>query len=153
MKPPDDNGVNVAANARSGLSMRLTLLAYLAAIAVCCVLVVYGAIFMRLDFVTGAVLAGGLAMGARAILRRDCVDTTIADADWLDEDSLVAPASERAGKGPAFELAKLLVEWDGLECERGSTRFDPWALQSVRNEIRALVAGDSKLERLFRERG
>jgi hypothetical protein len=46
-------------------------------------------------------------------------------------------------------LLELLRAWDTLEHRRGSVDFDPWELQSVRHDIRAAIAEDPALERLF----
>lgn len=48
------------------------------------------------------------------------------------------------------ELVSLLRQWERLEHSRGSPKFDPWELQSLRHDIRALVERDPALERLFR---
>lgn len=48
------------------------------------------------------------------------------------------------------ELVRLLQQWEQLERSRGSAKFDPWELQSLRHDIRALVEKDPALERLFR---
>lgn len=47
-------------------------------------------------------------------------------------------------------LVALLQEWDDLELQRGTPGFDPWAVQSIRRSIEALVTADPALDRLFR---
>ena len=47
------------------------------------------------------------------------------------------------------ELVRLLRQWEVLERQRGSAGFDPWAVQAVRHDIRAMVEQDPALEGLF----
>ena len=47
------------------------------------------------------------------------------------------------------ELIRLLREWEEAERKRGSPDFDPWAVQSLRHDIRAMVEKDPALDRLF----
>ena len=47
------------------------------------------------------------------------------------------------------ELLSLLQRWEAEEEKRGTPEFDPWALQSLRNEIRQVVESDPGLEELF----
>lgn len=47
------------------------------------------------------------------------------------------------------ELVRLLREWENLEGQRGSPGFDPWAVQAVRHDIRAMVEKDPALDGLF----
>jgi hypothetical protein len=47
------------------------------------------------------------------------------------------------------ELSRLLREWEELERLRGSPRFDPWAVQSIRHDIRVMIEQDPALGRLF----
>jgi hypothetical protein len=49
------------------------------------------------------------------------------------------------------ELVGLLRQWNALESRRGSAAFDPWALQSIRHDIRVMVDADPALERLFHD--
>lgn len=49
------------------------------------------------------------------------------------------------------ELVRLLREWEEQEQRRGSPRFDPWTVQALRHEIRALVESDPALGELFHE--
>ncbi len=48
------------------------------------------------------------------------------------------------------ELVRLLQEWERAELKRGSADFDPWAVQSLRHDIRVMVEKDPALDRLFR---
>ena len=50
------------------------------------------------------------------------------------------------------ELVRLLQEWEAMEKKRGSAGFDPWALQSMRHDIRALVESDRALDELLSAR-
>lgn len=65
----------------------------------------------------------------------------------LEEFRRVAPLPDEAH---VHELVRLLQQWEALERTRGSARFDPWAVQSLRHDIRAIVEQDPALERLFR---
>jgi hypothetical protein len=49
------------------------------------------------------------------------------------------------------ELVRLLRQWDEMEARRGSPGFDPWALQSIRHDIRAMIETDPALEGLFHD--
>jgi hypothetical protein len=49
----------------------------------------------------------------------------------------------------AAELLQLLQRWEMEEEKRGTSDFDPWALQTLRNEIRQVVESDPGLEELF----
>jgi hypothetical protein len=53
------------------------------------------------------------------------------------------------GDRPVGQLVGLLRQWEELEHGRGSPDFDPWAVQAVRHDIRAVVEADPTLERLF----
>jgi len=130
--------------------MRLACLAYLMAVALCCVMVFYSAILRRMDFFAGAVVLGAVAWVVRTFLHGHVTDLD-AEVSDLDESEVTAFESDDAGR--VGGLVKLLHEWDGLERARGSSGFDPWALQSLRNEIRIAVRDDPSLERLFRNRG
>jgi hypothetical protein len=70
-----------------------------------------------------------------------------AEAAWQEVPSLSASA-EAARVG---ELVRLLRQWDEMEARRGSPGFDPWALQSIRHDIRAMIETDPALEGLFHD--
>ncbi len=50
----------------------------------------------------------------------------------------------------AAELLRLARECEALERLRGTRRFDPWAVQALRHDMRELVAKDPSLERFLR---
>ena len=50
----------------------------------------------------------------------------------------------------AVELMRLVRECEALERLRGTRRFDPWAVQALRHDMRELVAKDPSLERFIR---
>lgn len=65
-----------------------------------------------------------------------------------------AAEARRADGGVSDEedfdhFIELLREWDALERQRGSSDFDPWAVQAARRDIREAVAENPALERLF----
>ena len=133
------------------VSMRLAMLAYLSTTAFGCILVFYSVIFMRADFFAGAVIFGAIAWLSRSVLReREAVSMTV---DTALEEDVFQTESEAVGDGHVDGLVKLLREWDEQERSRGTAKFDPWALQSTRTEIREAIHGDPDLERLFRSRG
>jgi hypothetical protein len=137
---------------RSGFALRLGYVGYLAAVAFCSGLAFVGVFSGDSVVLSAACAAGGLALGLRWILRGQPIGLE-ADGTGADEAFSLADKSERslaAGAEPKVdELAALLQEWSGLERARGSGRFDPWALQSVRSEIRATVQENPALRRLL----
>jgi hypothetical protein len=86
--------------------------------------------------------------GARSWLReREKLES--ADLAWSEVGHAGPPAeAERVA-----ELVRLLRKWEQLESRRGSPAFDPWALQAIRHDIRAMVETDPALERLFHDTG
>ena len=65
------------------------------------------------------------------------------DFDFMPSSGMVD------GDRPVGQLVDLLQQWEELEHGRGSPNFDPWAVQAVRHDIRAVVEADPTLERLF----
>ena len=127
---------------------RLTWLVYLVTVAVGSIAVFYSVVFMRADFFAGALAMVGVAWLAHGGLRNRLPGLE-AELDAFDEDvdgvaEKEVGCSERVGG-----ITALLKEWDGLESRRGTAKFDPWALQSVRGEIREAVRSDPELARLF----
>jgi hypothetical protein len=94
-------------------------------------------------------IAGGLSflagVGAREWLRLN--GGLAGPADALEKAIAAEPPAEPVS---CARLVELLQEWNALEQRRGSSDFDPWALQATRNEIHALIAADPALDRLFR---
>jgi hypothetical protein len=139
------------AKAHSGVSMRLALLIYLGAMASGCVLAFYSVIFWRLDLLGGAVAAGTLAWLTRLVVTEHLgADATVESV--LEEDEVTAEESESLPSGRVSGLVNLLQTWEVMEKERGSECFDPWAVQSLRNDIRNAVRDDPELAQLFRTR-
>jgi hypothetical protein len=149
VKLPPNESVSPPLSALRGRLMRVVLLAYLSAMAIGCILAFYGAIFMRADFLVGAAISGVVVLAARSFLR-DRLAASETDIAAFGEDTISSVENECDGR--VGELVELLREWDGLERSRGTADFDPWALQSARNEIRLAVQSDPTLERLFRPR-
>jgi hypothetical protein len=129
-----------------GAGLRLLLVGYLGAVALACVALLYGLLFSWPELV----LAGGLSAAAAYLLRlllQGKLEAGEGQAVRFDEvdDEISESDSGRVG-----DLVGLLREWERLERTRGSARFDPWELQSVRREIRMAVDDDQCLEQLFR---
>ncbi|MES2691841.1 MAG: hypothetical protein V4773_00120 [Verrucomicrobiota bacterium] len=49
----------------------------------------------------------------------------------------------------ATELLGLLEQWEAIEAKRGTSEFEPWTLQVLRNDIRRVIAGDPALAALY----
>jgi hypothetical protein len=127
--------------------MRVVLLAYLSAMAIGCILAFYSVVFRRADFLAGAAISGAFVLLARSFLRERLAASATDIAAFGEETVSMV---EGVADGRVGELVHLLQEWDGIERARGTPEFDPWALQSARNEIRMAVQDDPTLERLFR---
>jgi hypothetical protein len=86
----------------------------------------------------------GLAALSRGWLRRhghfDAAEAAFNEVARLEPPLDVARVTE---------LIRLLREWEAAEKKRGSPEFDPWTVQSLRHDIRAMVETDPALERLF----
>jgi len=152
MNPSSHDSASLPSRLCAGVAMRLTWLAYLAAMAISSIGAFYSVIFMRADFLLGALVVGGMAWMARSALS-ERLEASRADGDIFDDEEMVGVIeNEDKCDGRVSNLVTLLKEWECLERSRGSENFDPWAWQSARNEIRSAVLGDPKLERLFRSR-
>jgi hypothetical protein len=78
---------------------------------------------------------------------------------WLRRRGKFEPAQMELPEVPAMrlpieaarvdELVQLLRQWNEMEARRGSPGFDPWALQSLRHDIREMVEADPALDGLF----
>jgi hypothetical protein len=116
-----------------------------------------------------AAFTAGIVLTVAAVLGRDvrlfatglaCLAVGALTRGWLRRQGQFKPAEaafdEFAEPGPSLEpkhvaeLVRLLDEWEKLERQRGSPRFDPWALQSIRHDIREMIDRDPALEGLFR---
>ena len=87
-----------------------------------------------------------IATMARAWLRRH-EKSEPANSSWGE----VVDAGSTAEAERVAALVELLQKWDRLESKRGSRSFDPWALQSVRHDIRVMVEADPALDGLFHD--
>jgi hypothetical protein len=147
MNLPAHNHASSTSSAWDGLSWRLAYLTYLGTVALCSVLAFVGLCRGEVYVMAGALMAGILAVAVRSVLRDHLQQSEV---DEACEDEFCSMGSDN-GRGPrAGELVALLKEWDGLERKRGSAGFDPWALQTVRSEIRSAVHENPALEQLFR---
>jgi hypothetical protein len=96
---------------------------------------------------TGWLLSGAAVSLLALIAQRWWLRTRAGRADAALADvwaGTPAPDETRAAR-----LLTLLEDWEALEEQRGSANFDPWALQSLRNEIRQVVESDPALAELF----
>jgi hypothetical protein len=126
----------------AGLSSRLAFLGYFTSVALVCVLVFFALSQRDASFLAGAVIAGGLALGLRVIVReRD---------GKIYEQGIDFEECENGCDRPMTELARLLRELERIEQTRGSRSFDPWELQGVRSEIREVVRDYPALWQLFK---
>lgn len=143
MKPQwDDNEFNTPED----MIVRMTFLICLAAFTAGIILSLAGAATGQLRLV-----AGGVAMLSISAISRS----------WLkSRGKLGRPqpvAEELRSAAPVMatarvdELVQLLRHWEEMEGKRGSPRFDPWALQSIRREIRVMIESDPALEGLFHD--
>jgi hypothetical protein len=93
----------------------------------------------------GGVVVAGAALGWWLTQRRDAEVPSETLFEVLTQQ--VPPPDEARGR----ELLAMLEEWEALEGKRGTPEFDPWALQSLRNDIRKAVESDPALAQLFSE--
>ena len=118
--------------------------------------------------VSHAALAAGILLCAAGLLSRHggllasgllALVAAWGGRSWLSRQEDLEP-SERTlvaltRDGPPLddarvaELIGLLETWETLEQKRGSPDFDPWAVQAIRHDIRAVVESDPALEQLF----
>lgn len=131
----------------SGLSRRLACAGYLGTVALCSGLAFVAVCRGELGCLGVAAGAGVLALGLKTFLRSGSglLDGEVSAKNdegefWAEPDGLTA----RAG-----ELAGLLRTWSELERARGTRRFDAWAWQSLRTEIRERLREDPELRRLL----
>ena len=136
-------------SATIGRSMRVVWLVYLSAMACGCVLAFYSVVFMRADFLAGAVVSGAIVFVVRSVLKERLAAAATEETIFGEEGNCTG---DHVNDGRVGELVQLLREWDGIERARGTADFDPWALQSARHEIHEAVQADPMLERLFRPR-
>lgn len=138
----DDNEFNTPEE----MLVRATFLVCLASFTAGILLLMAGALARELRLV--AVGAGLLALASltREWLRRRGKFEQ-AEAAWQEVPSL--NASVEAAR--VDELVRLLRQWDEMEARRGSPAFDPWALQSLRHDIREMIESDPALEGLFHD--
>lgn len=134
---------------RAGLLTRLAYAGYLGAVALCSGMAFVAVCRGDLGCLGLAATAGLLALGLRAFLRR-----------WLatgwtegEVDGGIVEGEFRVGAegltARAEEFARVLRAWNELERSRGTARFDPWAWQSLRAELRERLREDVELRRLL----
>jgi hypothetical protein len=93
--------------------------------------------------------AGVLAWLCRSWLQEPQQFARIKDLFEEVPSGALTPRTD-VGETSLDRLIPLLHQLDELERKRGARDFDPWALQSVRREIKALVAEHPALARAFR---
>ncbi len=131
-------------NTPAEMLARATFLATLAMLAFGLLLTVAGVVAWQPHWLAGGLAAVGFAWAGRAWLRRR------GELEPVERAFNGLFADERATDGaPAAQLLSLLERWEAMEEKRGTAEFDPWELQALRNEIRAVVASDPALEALF----
>jgi hypothetical protein len=142
MKPRwDDDEFNTPEE----MLVRATFLVCLAAFSAGIILTLAGAFVGDLRIVAvGSGLLGIAALARSWLQRRGKFEP--AEVAW-DEVAQFDPPPDAAH---VSELVRLLRQWDEMESKRGSPAFDPWELQSLRHDIRAMVETDPALEGLFR---
>lgn len=121
-------------------AQRAGCLAYLAALVAGTGLVFIGALQGNSTTVKIGLAAALLALALRAALHRSV-------AGFFEGVEIDSPSESRVSGARADELGGLLTELAKLERARGTPAFDPWACQSVRHEIRALVSTDIVVRR------
>lgn len=142
LQPPDDS----AQSRLPAIFERLMFLLFMAAFIGAGAMIAVGIFGVQLRVVVMGVLSAAIAWMAREWLcRRGRFEALVASFD-----SLAQRGDEGSGEETSFgRLARLLRELDQLERRRGSAKFDPWAVQSLRNEIRGMIADDPTLGRLL----
>ncbi len=147
MKPPEDRDSDF--NPAAVVCARIVCLVYLVSACAAIVCLIYA--FATRD---GAPLLVGLAAGATAWVCRswlqqpehfELIRGVFEDAA---EQGRSFPRLEESAR-PAEKLTALLRDLHALERKRGRRDFDPWALQSLRNEIKSLVAEEPVLRELL----
>ena len=150
--PLANNSESISTGASDGRSTRVIWLVYLSAVALGCILAFYSVIFMRADFLEGAIVSGAVVLVARSVLK-ERMTASGSDTSAFGEETISEMESLHEERVGVSGLVQLLREWQSIERARGTVDFDPWALQNARNEIRLAVEADPTLERLFRPRG
>ena len=134
-------------NTPSEILVRLALVLSLFVVVAGLALFLTGWASQRAAPVLGGLACLLVAMGGLVALRTWAPAATAAglDFDPIPSD----PTHASAGDRPVEQLVGLLQQWEQLEHGRGSPDFDPWAVQAVRHDIRAVVEADPTLEQLF----
>ena len=139
---PSDHEFNTPAE----MLARATFLAVLTALATGILLTIAGVWAAEARLALAGLGALVFAAAGRAWLqRRGQFDAADRAFDALAQHE--PPIDETRGR----QLLVLLEQWEAMEGKRGSPDFDPWALQVLRNDIRAAVESDPALTRLFTE--
>lgn len=134
-------------NSPQEILVRATFLLCLVSFAAGVLVAVAGAVARDVRGVLGGFALLAISWGARTWLKRRRAFES-ASAAWQD----LAQEDPRPDETHVAELVRLLGQWDALESRRGSPGFDPWALQAVRHDIRAMVEEDPALAALFHDR-
>lgn len=121
-------------------------------------------VFVASLIVGGGFVAVGLLGGQWNLFWSGAIGCTVAwlSREWLCQrgrfdalvasfDTPMASADGEFAESQLLRLARLLRELDAMERRRGMADFDPWAVQALRGDIRAAVAGDPKLAKLFED--
>lgn len=131
---------------RGGAGGRLAVAAYLGSLSLGIALLFVGACQASLAVLAFGALAllaaGGFWMTIRENASAEMVDALSSEAG---EPHVPAARASNPGGPKIAELASLLHELNALEGKRGSGHFDPWALQSVRSDIRLLVLSSAEI--------
>lgn len=132
-------------NTPAEMLARLAFLVWLASIPSGILLTLAGFLAARWPLiVAGIALLTGAWLLRDWLRRREPLETMTENFDNVYRFT-VEPQTTRIA-----QLSELLREWDALEQQRGTPRFDPWAVQALRNDIHALVEQDPALRSLFR---
>lgn len=108
------------------------------------VLVPVGLLIARFDVALLGLASYGVAWGARHWLR--------AQSDIFvprDHPFAFDLADVDTGDPQVQRLVALVQAWRKLEDKRGSPEFDPWAVQAVRHDVKAVLDESPALRRLF----
>jgi hypothetical protein len=130
-------------NAPTEMVVRVTFALAIGALACGLLLTIFGVIAWQLRLSALGLAVVGLGLIGRSWLQRR-VDAPCESA--LEDVWDNPPALDHAR---AAELMTLLEQWEAQEEKRGTPDFDPWALQTLRNQIRQVVESDPGLEELF----
>lgn len=133
-------------NTPEEMLVRVGFIVFVASFAVGVLLVGSGLVARSLPLLGGGLCALGLGGALREWLRRRNGFET---AELVMEE--LAAEGKQLDATRVAELVNLLTAWEQMEAKRGSSAFDPWALQVLRNDIRDAVERDPALESLFRE--